>query len=365
MDFVKVGRQDLEEFCAKVFGHWGVAPAQALATARVLVAADARGIPSHGVGRLGRYVAGLREGQILPQARTELVTDRGSALVFDAGGGLGAPASVEAMTAVLERAAETGMSLATVRNSNHNGIAGYYAMMALERGCLGIAMTNSAALGVPTWGREVMFGTNPLAFAAPAHHEGAFVLDMSTTVVTRGKLEVYDRLGKALPPGWAVDSQGKVATDARSVLDDMFHRAGGGILPLGGAGTEFSGHKGYGLAVMVDILCGLLGGSAFGAAISDTATSSARVSHCFAALSIERFWDLAGFRADMDAMLGALRRSAPAQGHDRVLFAGLAEQEAEAQSARFGVSVQHKSWKDLEALGNEARVAPPPKREES
>ncbi|MEI8096345.1 MAG: Ldh family oxidoreductase [Spirochaetales bacterium] len=283
MNNVRVVRGDLEAFCGSVFGALGVSVEAALDASRVLVAADARGIASHGVGRLRRYVNGLREGQMDAKARVELVADRGTALVFDAHGGLGAPASVTAMRAVLARAAEVGMAMATVTNSNHNGIAGFYAQMALEHDCVGIAMTNTAALGVPTGGCEVMFGTNPLAFAAPAGREAPFVLDMSTTVVTRGKLEVYDRLEKPLPPGWAVDKNGVVAADARGVLDDMFRRAGGGILQLGGAGTEHSGHKGYGLALMVDILCGLLAGAAFGPGISDTATSSARVSHFFAA----------------------------------------------------------------------------------
>jgi LDH2 family malate/lactate/ureidoglycolate dehydrogenase len=158
-----------------------------------------------------------------------------------------------------------------------------------------------------------MFGTNPIAFAAPANQERGFVLDMATTVVTRGKIEVYDRLEKPLPSGWAVDKTGRAATDARVILDDMFHRAGGGIMPLGGEGELFSGYKGYGLAIMVDILCALLCGAPFGPAIADTATSSGRVSHFLGAMCIDRFRDPTQFRRDMDRLLQDLRDCPPAE----------------------------------------------------
>jgi LDH2 family malate/lactate/ureidoglycolate dehydrogenase len=171
---------------------------------------------------------------------------------------MGAPISARAMGQIVTKAKNNGSAFGCVRNSNHFGIAGFYAKMALEEDMLGIAMTNTAALAVPTFGRQVMFGTNPLAFAAPADKERAFVLDMSTTVVTRGKVEVYDRLEKELPDGWAVDKTGRSAKNARAILDDMQNRVGGGIMPLGGFGKEFGGHKGYGLAVMVDILCAVL-----------------------------------------------------------------------------------------------------------
>jgi L-2-hydroxycarboxylate dehydrogenase (NAD+) len=212
-------------------------------------------------------------------------------------------------------------------------------------------MTNTAALGVPTFGRQVMYGTNPLAFAAPADEEGAFVLDMSTTVVTRGKIEVYDRSGKELPPGWAVDRGGRAAREPAPLLDDMFHRIGGGILPLGGLGEAFGGHKGYGLAVMVDILCSVLCGAPFGPALSDTATSSARVSHFFGAIRIDRFREPAGFRQDMDRMLHDLRSTPLAEGAERVYYAGRKEMEMEQVCARQGVPVVAETWHQLQEIG--------------
>jgi LDH2 family malate/lactate/ureidoglycolate dehydrogenase len=224
-------------------------------------------------------------------------------------------------------------------------------MMAMKADMLGLAMTNTAALGVPIFGRQVMFGTNPIAFAAPADEEQGFVLDMATTVVTRGRIEVYDRLGKPLPSGWAVDKTGRPATDARSILDDMFHRAGGGIMPLGGDSELFGGHKGYGLAIMVDILCAVLCGAPFGPGIADTATSSGRVSHFLGAIRIDTFRDVTEFRQDMDRFLRDLRNCPPAEGAKRVYFAGQKEFEAEERSQRLGVPMLAKTYDQISEIG--------------
>lgn len=360
MDEVRTPRHSLETFCGQVFQRLGLSPADAQTTALVLVAADARGIPSHGVGRLWRYVNGLRTGLMLPDAPLEQLADTPASIVVDAHGAMGAPVSAHVMQRVIQKAGSNGAAFGCARDSNHFGIAGYYAMMALEHDMLGIAMTNTAALGVPTFGRQVMVGTNPLAFAAPADKEGAFVLDMSSTVVTRGKIEVYDRLEKPLPMGWAVDRTGQPASDARSILDDMFHRVGGGILPLGGAGEDFGGHKGYGLAVMVDILCAVLCGAPFGPELADTSSSSARVSHFFGAMRIDAFRDPQAFRRDMDRLLSGLRSSPPARGAERVYFAGQKEFEAEARCQHLGLPLLNATYHQICAIGAEFGVEPPP-----
>ena len=350
---------DLERFCAEVFQSVGLSDEDARVAADVLVAADRRGIPSHGVARLWRYVNGLRTGLMSTTATPRVIRDTPMSIVIDAQGGMGAPVSVKAMQAAIEKAETNGAAFGVVRDSNHFGIAGYYAMMALPQDMLGFAMTNTAALAVPTFGRQVMFGTNPLAFAAPADREQGFVLDMSTTVVTRGKIEVYERAGKPLPSGWAVDKRGGPASDAGAMLEDMFHRHGGGILPLGGAGEDFGGQKGYGLAVMVDILCAVLGGAATGPDISDTATSSARVSHFFGAIKIDRFRDPSGFRTDMDRMLERLRQTPPADGADRVWFAGQKEWEHAAVTETRGIDVPDAVWESLFKIASELDVTPP------
>jgi LDH2 family malate/lactate/ureidoglycolate dehydrogenase len=359
-DQVRVERDRLVTFCQQVFEQQGLPPEDARISADVLVAADARGIPSHGVARLGRYVNGLETGKVVTDAQVEVVMDTPSSLVLDAHGAMGAPVSARAMATLIDKAKTSGAAFGCVRDSNHFGIAACYAMMALQEGMLGLAMTNTAALGVPTFGRQVMFGTNPLAFAAPAGEEGAFVLDMATTVVTRGKLEVYDRLGRELPQGWAVDKTGRTARDPSSLLDDMFHRVGGGILPLGGEGEAFSGHKGYGLAVMVDILCAVLCGAPFGAAVADTETSSGRVSHFFGAIGIDAFRDPVEFRRDMDQMLRGLRLSPPGEGAQRVYFAGQKEAEHETQCRLHGVPLLRKTYEDILSIGNRWGIEPVP-----
>ena len=354
--YVRVKHEALLSFCRQVFEKLGLSDEDATIAADVLVASDVRGIESHGVGRLWRYRNGLKSGLMLPNAETEVVKDTPSSVILNANGGMGAPVSVKAMKTVIEKADANGSAFGCVRDSNHFGIAGYYAMLALEKNMLGFAMTNTAALGVPTFGRQVAYGTNPLAFCAPADRERAFVLDMSTTVVTRGKVEVYDNKDKELPLGWAVDKTGRSAENPRTILDDMFNRVGGGILPLGGEGEEFGGHKGYGLAVMVDILCAVLGGTAFGTDIFDTETSSARVSHFFGAIKINRFRDPADFRKDMDIMLERLRLSPPAEGCERVYFAGQKEFEKEAECMTEGVPILKHTHKELCKIAREEEL---------
>ncbi len=352
-------KQALEHFCRDVLIACGLGEEDAEQSARVLLAADVRGIPSHGVGRLWRYVNGLKTGLMRVDVKPETVVETPASLVVDAQGGMGFPVSVQTMRRLIAKAETAGAAFGCVRDSNHFGIAGYYAMMALERDMIGIAATNTAALGLPTFGREVMFGTNPLAFAAPALEEGAFVLDMSTTVVTRGKIEVYDRLKKPLPTGWAAGADGRPTTDAHAMIDSLLHRSGGGIQPLGGESELSGGHKGYGLAVMVDILCSVLCGAPFGPHVFDTATSSARVSQFFGAIRISAFREPSAFRKDMDAMLRSLRLCPPVAGAERVYFAGQKEFEREEESKRFGVPLYRETVASLENVGRETGVSLP------
>jgi LDH2 family malate/lactate/ureidoglycolate dehydrogenase len=243
-----------------------------------------------------------------------------------------------------------------VRDSNHFGIAGYYSEMAAREDMIGIAMTNTAALGVPTFAREAAFGTNPIAFAAPGLNGKIFSLDMSTTTVTRGKIEVYQREGKHLPPGWAVGTDGLVTTDPISLLEDMLNQRGGGLLPLGGEGELNSGYKGYGLAVLVDILCAIASGGSFGRAVRDLDVTAARVCHFFMAIRLDLFRPAEDFKRDMSAMLGALSSLSPAEGAGRVYYAGQKEQEAEAESNVRGVPVEEGVWETIKSLADELGV---------
>jgi len=356
---VKVQRSHLVDFCSQVFRKLGMPDQDAMASADILVAADARGIPSHGIARLGRYVNGITSGVMRPDQKSEIVHRTPLSFVMDAKGGIGMSLSKKVMQEVVQTAKERGFATAAVRDSNHFGIAAYYAMMALPHDMIGVAMTNTAALGIPTFGKDAMFGTNPISVAIPALHEAPFVLDMSTTVVTRGKVETYLREGKVLPTGWAVDKLGQDTSDADSLLQDMLVQAGGGILPLGGRGEAFGGHKGFGLAVLVDILTAVTSGGIFGRSVMDSEQTSARVCHYFAAIRLDLFRDPKAFRTDMDSMLREIRTAQPAQGQERVYYAGLKEHESEIQCVQSGVPVSTACWNSLGNIARQLGLAAP------
>ena len=347
-----VPRSELEGLCSSIFQGLGLSREEAEDSARVLVAADARGIKSHGVQRMKRYADGIRAGLIRGGVKPTVLRRTPISLVLDAEGGMGLSLSTWTMKEVIAMAKQSGVGVCSIRNSNHFGIAGFYTEMAAREDMIGVALTNTAALGVPTFAKKAMFGTNPIAFAAPGH-ERLFSLDMATTATTRGVIEVLEKEGKPIPPGFAVDVNGRPAKDPASLLDDMLYQRGGGLLPLGAEQSVAGGYKGYGLAVMVDILTALCSGGVFGEAVRDSAITSARTCHFFMALRIDIFRDVEEFKTDMDAMLCALASLPPADGASRVYYAGLKEQEAEAESAKRGVPLSEGTWRKLQEIGKE------------
>lgn len=353
---ILIRRNDLETFVGACFVKLGLSSEEALASAEILVAADARGIESHGVGRLWRYKNGIQRGIMSGAVQPTILRETPLSLVLDANGAMGLSLSRKTMTRIIEKAKATGAAFSSVRNSNHFGIAGYYTEMAARADMIGLCMTNTAALGVPTFGRKAMFGTNPIAISVPAHSGRMFTLDMATTVVTRGKVEVYEREGKPLPAGWAVDTKGLGTSDAYRLLDDMLYQRGGGILPLGGEGELFSGYKGYGLAEVVDIMTAVLSGGVFGQSVMDSEATSARVCHFFGAIRLDLFRDPEEIKSDMDRLLGELEHAEPAEGSLRVYYAGLKEHEAEARCARGGVPLSQKVADQLRRISEELGV---------
>jgi LDH2 family malate/lactate/ureidoglycolate dehydrogenase len=339
----------LKSFIISALTACGVSTADAALVADVLVASDVRGIESHGVARLVPfYVDRIRSGALDPTPRETVVRETSTTLVIDAGNGLGHPASTRAMRAVIAKAKEHGCGFAAVRNSNHFGIAGFYAMLAIEYDMIGIASTNSVRYGAPTYGRDVMLGTNPWAYAVPAEEEPPFVLDFATTTVPRGKLEVYRRKELPLKPGWAIDANGEQTLSADDALL-------GALLPLGGLGVDNGGHKGYGLGLLVDLMCGVLGGGKFGTdlPLPNSAEGPGMISHFFGAIAIDGFRDAPAFRKDVDRELRAFKDSRKAPGCDRVYVAGEIEHERTIASRTNGVAVHAKVWAALEKLAGE------------
>ncbi len=351
-------------FCSEVLQNNGVCLQNATTTAEVLVSSDLRGIASHGVARLGRYLEGIRTGTIVPNAKAELLDLSESMTSLDANNGLGQVVSVQAMNTCIRKAEQHGIGIATVKNSNHFGIAGYYVLMALEKNMIGVCMTNSAPLVTPTHGAEAVLGTNPIAFGAPAGRYRPFLLDTATSVVPRGKLEVYHRSNRTMPVGWAVDENGLDCQDPGKVLDNLIHRLGGGILPLGGRGEEFSGYKGYGFALLVDILCGVLSGSGFALNVDNlhsetTQNKSALVGHFFMALDIKRFMSLEGFRDRMDTLIKQIAGSRKSHGQEKIFIPGEKEYLAAEQALLCGIPLADKVYKTLESFAQEYGIAAP------
>jgi LDH2 family malate/lactate/ureidoglycolate dehydrogenase len=353
---IRIARKELTGFCQNVFMALKIPKEEARDSAEILVTADARGIESHGVARMGRYMSGIRLGHMRGGVMPEVLRETPVSRVLDAQGAMGLHLSKKAMADVISRAQTYGVGFCSIRNSNHFGIAGYYAEMAARQDMIGVCMTNTAALGVPTFARDAMFGTNPIAVSVPANNNRLFTLDMATTCVTRGKVEVYDREEKPLPDGWAVNESGHVTKDASGLLSDMLHQKGGGLLPLGGEGEMYGGHKGYGLAVLVDIMTAVTSGGVFGMAVKDLETTSARVCHFFGAIRLDVFRDPHEFKHDMDTLLDQLQSARPAEDRERVYYAGLKEHESEAECEIKGVPLSDKVAESLKAIGKECGV---------
>ena len=354
---IRVQVDSLKSFCRQVFEKVDVSPADAEVSADVLVQADLRGIGSHGVARLRRYFRGLQTGQMLTKPEIKVERETATTALIDGGAGLGPPVGVRGMRMAIGKAEEMGVGFVAVRNSTHYGIAGYYAMMALEHDFIGISMTNSDVLVVPTFGRDAKLGTNPISVAVPSGKERPFVLDMATSGVPRGKIEVYKRLGKDLPLGWATDEHGTATTDASRVIENLNHRAGGGLLPLGGVGELLGGHKGYGLALLVDILCGVLPGAGYADTVYPKDARGkplpANVGHFFGALRVDGFRPLAEFKATMDDIIRRMKDTPKAEGQQRIYIHGEKEYEATEKRAAKGIPLHPNVVADIKAIAEE------------
>ena len=342
---------DLQNYVIRFLKNYQVSEEDARIVADVLVSADLRGVESHGIIRLDTYYGSrLRKGLIDPSSPTKVLNETAATLALDAGTGLGQVVSYHAMQRCIEKANESGACMVTVRNSNHYGIAGYYAMMALPHNMIGISFTNAQPLVAPTYGRTAILGTNPIAVAAPAGENRPYVLDMATSIVPIGRVTVYQKAGREIPEGWGVDREGVVTTNPMAVLD------GGALMALGGTDI-MRGYKGYGLALMVDIFSGVLAGSAFGKDVGRPHTNRpADVGHFFAAVKIEAFRPIDDFKRDMDALLNQLKEAPKAAGQERIYIHGEKEFELSERNAREGVPLMSEVVKSLIQVGGEVGV---------
>ena len=328
----------LFDFTVRVFQHFGVPDDDARLAATVLQSADLRGIDSHGVARLHSYVDMFQLGRIDPKAKVTVVRESASTATVDGGNGLGLVVGPKANAIAMERAGAAGSGWVSVRNSNHFGIAGYYVLEALERDLIGWAMTNTTKLVAPLWGAERVLGTNPIAIAFPGEREPPVVIDMATCAAAYGKVEIARRAKKPIPAGWAIDRNGAITTDPDAMID------GGAMLPLG-SDRERGGHKGYALAVMVDVLSAVLSGANWGPFVPPfalrqeipTRSVGKGTGHFFGALRIDAFIEPSEFKRQIDEYVRTLRKTRPAPGTNGPLVPGDPEREAEAIRRRDGI----------------------------
>ncbi len=349
--------QRLYDFTYTVFKKIGCSDSDARTATLVLLSADLRGIDSHGIARLIGYVRLWQAERVNVRPSIKIVHETPSTATVDGDKGLGLVVAPFAMKLAIEKARNMGTGWVAVKNSNHFGIAGIHAMMALEEDMIGIALTNASALVAPTFSKERMLGTNPIAVAIPALHQPAFVADMATTTAANGKLEILQRQREEAPLGWVQDKEGNASQDA-NILKQQ-----GALLPLGGDRVHGS-HKGYALGSVVDILTGVLSGASYGpwappfpAYIPLPAQMPGEgLGHFFGAMRVDAFRPKDEFLAEMDRWITRFRAAEPIDKEQAVLIPGDPERECEAKRTAEGIPLHGEVLKDLATLAEQLNI---------
>lgn len=318
--------ETLESFMCDSLVGAGVPKEDAEVITEILITSDKRGIDSHGIGRLKPiYIDRIDAGILNPKTKIDVLKDEKGAAVLDGNNGMGHVVSKKAMEMAIEKAKEYGLGMVAVRNSTHYGIAGYYATMATDAGMIGITGTNARPSIAPTFGVENMLGTNPLTFGIPTDEEFPFVLDCATSVSQRGKIEVYGRAGKDLPPGWVIGKDGKTRTDTKQILVDLT-KGRAALAPLGGLGDTTGGYKGYGYSMVVEILSAALQDGSYLKALNGFDENMNKIpyplGHFFIAIDPEKFMGLETFRKVAGNICRGVRNSETAPGEERIYTAG-------------------------------------------
>ena len=344
--------EQLYAFTNAVFAGMGCSIEHAEIATKVLLSADLRGIDSHGVARLSGYVRLWQAGRINSKPAIKIIHETPSTAVVDGDQGLGLVVAPFAMEIAMQKAAAVGTGWVAVQNSNHFGIAGYHAMMALENEMIGMAMTNASALVAPTFSVEKMLGTNPIAVAIPAQEQPPFVADFATTTAANGKLEILQRKGQDAPIGWVQDHNGNASADANILKKE------GSLLPLG-SDREHGSHKGYALGSIVDIFSAVLSGAAYGPWVPPFPAyipmpenmPGKGLGHFLGAMRVDAFRPAAEFKSHMDYWINRFRNAQPIQGKEKVLIPGDPEREMELERMKTGIPLLAVVIEDLQKTG--------------
>ncbi|MFX0205993.1 MAG: Ldh family oxidoreductase [Candidatus Hodarchaeota archaeon] len=343
-EIIYIDIKTLHDFMQDVFTGLKVPKKDAKICADVLISSDLRGIESHGVQRLKMYYDRIIAEIQKPVTSFDVIKESETTALVDAGHGMGHVVSYRAMKLAIKKAKKYGTGAVAVRNSTHYGIAGYYALMAIKEGMIGITLTNARPSIAPTFGVEPMLGTNPLTIGCPTDEEFPFLIDCATSITQRGKIEVLARTETPSPSGWVIDADGEQSTDTVEILDKLMKRTAA-LLPLGGAGELLGGHKGYGYGTAVEIIAAALTGGPF---MKDlTLEKGYKLGHFFLAINIESFIPLDTFKKIAGNIVRALRNSQKAPGEPRIYSAGEKEYEMEIQRRKTGIPVNSSILQDL------------------
>ncbi len=343
----RLSPERLLDFATEAYASAGMPEADARIVADTLVQADLWGHQSHGVLRLPWYLARLKAGVCEPVAAPKFAVDAKAVAVIDGGDAMGQVLNVFAMREAVRRARDFGIAAVALRNSNHFGTALYYTLIAAREGCVAFLSTNASPAMAPWGGRKKTVGTNPWSWAAPAGRFAPMVLDIANTGVARGKIYLAKQRGEAIPEGWAIDAEGAPTIDAAAAIDGI-------ILPM-------AGHKGYAIAATMDMLSGVLTGSAFGTGVAGPYQTEHKsgAGQLMIVLDIAAFQPLADFNARMEKMIGELKSVPLAKGHAEVFYPGEIEARNEAANRRDGLSLPPDTLADLEKVARENGLKAP------
>ena len=359
---VKVPVNILVDFMLDALKAMGTSEEDAKIIADVIITSDLWGVRSHGIAHLKMYHERIKKGLQLPQTRITIVKDTPTTAVLDGGNGMGMVIGHHAMKMAIDKARQYGLGAVAVRNSSHYGVAGYYPLMAVKEGMVGLSVTNAHPSIAPTFGLKPMLGTNPIAVAAPTDESFPYMYDAATAVVPRGKIEVAARANKPIPEGWVINQEGVSATDSSNMIKEM-DLGNVALLPVGGLGDMFGGHKGYGLATMVEIFSAAFQDGTYLWGLTDTDADGKpqflRIGHFFLAIDIEHFIPLENFKTITGNIMRELRSSKVAPRQERIYTAGEKEyynnQRVQAEGVELPPSVQ----KALQSLKQELNLSRP------
>jgi len=345
----------LESFMRDVFIGLGVPKEDAEIIAEVLITSDLRGIDSHGVQRLKMYYDRIKAGIYEVKTKIDILKEGPTTAVWDGNCGMGHVIAYKAMSTAIKKAKEYGLGAVAVRNSTHFGIAGYYSLMAIREGMIGLTVTNARPSIPPTFGVEPMLGTNPLTVGAPTDEDFPFLIDCATSIIQRGKVELYERINKPLPENTVIDDKGNFMTDAGMVLEKMLERRAA-LLPLGGKGEDTSGYKGYGYATVVELLSAALQEGIYlrdTLGIEENGQKRLKVGHFFLAINIDSFAGLDSFKNTAGNIMRGLRTSPREPGAERIYTAGEKEYDAESERAKRGIPLNKSLQNDVKLMQKE------------